>query len=117
LGGQRIGDERYKRKQIVGYRSADGEPCGIAGGKIGSEYEFKSNKVRNALFHDRYPLRSNLSFFTVTSKELNQGVGMISILNVIQQMKTLELGNIWYSPIVHFSKVNTEVVSNVKRNI
>jgi RimJ/RimL family protein N-acetyltransferase len=51
-----------------------------------------------------------MSFFTVISKELNQRVGMMSILNVIQQMKTLELGNIWYSPIVHFTKVNTEVV-------
>jgi RimJ/RimL family protein N-acetyltransferase len=53
---------------------------------------------------------TNMSFFTVISKELNQRVGMMSILNVIQQMKTLELGNIWYSPIVHFTKVNTEVV-------
>lgn len=53
---------------------------------------------------------TNVSFFTVTSKELNQRVGMMSILNVIPHMKTLELGNIWYSPIVHFSKVNTEVI-------
>ena len=52
----------------------------------------------------------NMSFFTVISKELNQRVGMMSILNVMPQMKTLELGNIWYSPIVHFTKVNTEVV-------
>jgi RimJ/RimL family protein N-acetyltransferase len=53
---------------------------------------------------------TNMSFFTVISKELNQRVGMMSICNIIPQMKTLELGNIWYSPIVHFSKVNTEVV-------
>jgi len=55
LGGQRIGDERYKRKQTAGHRSTGGEPCGSAGGKIGSGYEFKSNKVRNAIFHDRAP--------------------------------------------------------------
>ena len=53
---------------------------------------------------------TNMIFFTVTSKELNQRVGMMSILNIIPQMKTLELGNIWYSPAVHFTKVNTEVV-------
>ncbi len=53
---------------------------------------------------------TNMSFFTVISKALNQRVGMISILNITPQMKTLELGNIWYSPIVHFTKVNTEVV-------
>ena len=53
---------------------------------------------------------TNMSFFTVISKELNQRVGMLSIHNIIQQMRTLELGNIWYSPIVHFTKVNTEVV-------
>jgi hypothetical protein len=49
-----MGDERYKRKQTAGHRSTGGEPCSSAGRKIGSEYEFKSNKVRNALFHDRY---------------------------------------------------------------
>ena len=53
---------------------------------------------------------TTMHFFTVISKELNQCVGMMSIHNIIQQMKTLELGNIWYSPIVHFTKVNTEVV-------
>ena len=53
---------------------------------------------------------TNMDFFTVISKGLNQRVGMLSILNIVQQMKTLELGNIWYSPIVHFTKVNTEVV-------
>lgn len=53
---------------------------------------------------------TGMSFYTVISKALNQRVGMISILNINSQMKTLELGNIWYSPKVHFTKVNTEVV-------
>ena len=53
---------------------------------------------------------TNMSFFTVISNELNQRVGMMSILNVIEPMRTLELGNIWYSSIVHQTKVNTEVV-------
>jgi len=53
---------------------------------------------------------TNMSFFTVISNELNQRVGMMSILNVIEPMRTLEFGNIWYSPIVHHTKVNPEVV-------
>lgn len=53
---------------------------------------------------------TNMNFYTVISNELNQRVGMMSILNVVEPMRTLELGNIWYSPIVHFTKVNTEAV-------
>ncbi len=53
---------------------------------------------------------TDMLFFTVNSKELNQRVGMMSILNIVNQMRTLELGNIWYSPIVHHTKVNTEVI-------
>ena len=59
LGGPRIGDERYKRQQTAGYRSTGGEPCGCAGGKIGSGYEFKFNKVRNTIFHDHAPVLSH----------------------------------------------------------
>jgi hypothetical protein len=51
---------------------------------------------------------TNMIFSTVISKELNQRAGMMGIHNIIQQMKTLELGNIWYPPIVHFSKVSKE---------
>lgn len=53
---------------------------------------------------------TNMTFFTIISKELNQRVGMMSILNIVEPMRTLELGNIWYSTIVHRTKVNTEVV-------
>jgi len=53
---------------------------------------------------------TSMIFFTVTARKLNQRVGMMSILNIIPPMKTLELGNIWYAPVVHFSRVNTEVV-------
>lgn len=60
---------------------------------------------------------TNMSFFTVIAKELNQRAGMVSILNIIQPMRTLELGNIWYAPIVHHTKVNTEVVYLMLREI
>jgi RimJ/RimL family protein N-acetyltransferase len=53
---------------------------------------------------------SDMIFFTVLSKSLNQRVGMMSILNINQKMKTLELGNIWYAPVVHLTRVNTEVI-------
>jgi len=49
-------------------------------------------------------------FFTVFSNELNQRVGMVSFLNIVASMRTLELGNIWYSPPVHNTRVNTEVI-------
>jgi hypothetical protein len=47
---------------------------------------------------------TDMIFFTVTAKKLNQRVGMMSILNIIPPMKTLELGNIWYAPVVIFLK-------------
>jgi RimJ/RimL family protein N-acetyltransferase len=49
-------------------------------------------------------------FLTVRSKEHKQRVGVVSFLNIVAQMRTLELGNIWYSPIVHHTKVNTETI-------
>jgi RimJ/RimL family protein N-acetyltransferase len=49
-------------------------------------------------------------FFTVTSKDLNQRVGVVSYLNIVPRMRCLELGNIWYSPIVHHTRVNTETI-------
>ena len=49
-------------------------------------------------------------FLTVTSKELNQSVGVVSFLNILSRMRCLELGNIWYSPIAHQTKINTETI-------
>jgi len=53
---------------------------------------------------------TGMTFFTVVSKELDRRVGMLSILNAVLQMRTVELGNIWYAPRVHHTKINTEVV-------
>ena len=49
-------------------------------------------------------------FLTATSTEFNQCVGMISFLNIDAPMRSLELGNIWYSPIVHHTNINTETI-------
>ena len=49
-------------------------------------------------------------FLTVTSKELNQCVGVVSFLNILLPMRCLELGNTWYSRIVHHTKINTETI-------
>jgi RimJ/RimL family protein N-acetyltransferase len=49
-------------------------------------------------------------FLTVASKELNQRVGVVSFLNIVTPMRTLEVGNIWYAPIVQHTKVNTETI-------
>ena len=49
-------------------------------------------------------------FLTVSSRELNRRVGVVSFLNIVPRMRCLEVGNIWYSPIVHRTKVNTETI-------
>ena len=49
-------------------------------------------------------------FLTATSKALNQRVGVVSFLNIFPQMRSLELGNIWYSPVVHRTNINTEAI-------
>ena len=49
-------------------------------------------------------------FLTATSTDLNQCVGVVSFLNIVALMRSLEVGNIWYSPIVHHTKINTETV-------
>ncbi len=49
-------------------------------------------------------------FLTVRSNDLDQCVGIVSFLNINTGMRTLELGNIWYSPRVHHTQTNTETV-------
>ena len=49
-------------------------------------------------------------FFTVHHLESKQRVGMVSFLNIISDMRRLELGHIWYSPNSQRSNVNTEAV-------
>lgn len=49
-------------------------------------------------------------FLTATSTELNQCVGVVSFLNIVAPMRSLELGNIWYSPVVHHTNINTETL-------
>ena len=49
-------------------------------------------------------------FFTVHHLESKQRVGMISFLNIVPDMRRLELGHIWYSPDSQRSNVNTEAV-------
>jgi RimJ/RimL family protein N-acetyltransferase len=49
-------------------------------------------------------------FMTASSQEIKQCVGIVSFLNIVPPMRTIEIGNIWYSPLVHYSKINTEIV-------
>jgi RimJ/RimL family protein N-acetyltransferase len=48
-------------------------------------------------------------FYSVTSRSLEQRVGMVSIMNIVPEMGRAEIGHIWYSPLVQKSAVNTEV--------
>lgn len=52
---------------------------------------------------------SNQCFYTVFSKDLKRKVGMYAIMNVSTSNGRVELGNIWYSPLVQKTIVNTEV--------
>ena len=49
-------------------------------------------------------------FFTVHHLESKQRVGMVSFLNIVSDMRRLELGHIWYSPDSQRSNVNTEAI-------
>lgn len=49
-------------------------------------------------------------FFTVHHLESKQRIGMVSFLNIISDMRRLELGHIWYSPDFQRSNVNTEAM-------
>ena len=49
-------------------------------------------------------------FFTVHHRESKLRVGLVSFLNIISDMRRLELGHIWYSIDAQRSNVNTEAV-------
>ena len=49
-------------------------------------------------------------FFTVHHRESKQRIGMVSFLNIVSDMRRLELGHIWYSLDSQRSNVNTEAV-------
>ena len=49
-------------------------------------------------------------FFTVHHLESKQRIGMVSFLNIVSDMRRLELGHLWYSPDSQRSNVNTEAI-------
>ncbi|MDE0011561.1 MAG: GNAT family protein [Candidatus Poribacteria bacterium] len=49
-------------------------------------------------------------FLTVHHLKSKQRVGMVSFLNIVSDMRRLELGHIWYSPDSQRSNVNTEAI-------
>ncbi len=49
-------------------------------------------------------------FFTVHHLKSGHRVGMVSFLNIVSDMRRLELGHIWYSPDSQRSNVNTEAI-------
>ena len=49
-------------------------------------------------------------FFSVYHHESKQRVGMVSFLNIVSDMRRLELGHLWYSPDFQRSNVNTEAI-------
>ncbi len=49
-------------------------------------------------------------FFTVYHRKSKHRVGMVSFLNIVSDMRRLELGHIWYSLDAQRSSVNTEAI-------
>lgn len=49
-------------------------------------------------------------FFTVHHRKSKCRVGMVSFLNIVSDMRRLELGHIWYSLDAQRSNVNTEAI-------
>lgn len=49
-------------------------------------------------------------FFTVHDRERGRRVGMLSFMNVVPEMRRLEVGHIWYSPEAQRTRVNTEAL-------
>ena len=48
-------------------------------------------------------------YFSVTDKSRQQLVGMVGLLNIVPAHGRIEIGGIWFSPLVQKTKVNTEV--------
>ena len=49
-------------------------------------------------------------FFTVHHHESQRRVGMVSFVNIAEEMRRLEIGNIWYTPEAQRTQANTEAV-------
>ena len=49
-------------------------------------------------------------FFTVHHRKSKRRVGIVSFLNIVSDMRRLELGHIWYSLDAQRSNVNTEAI-------
>ncbi len=47
-------------------------------------------------------------FFTVHHLETQRRIGVVSFLNIVPEMRRLEIGHIWYAPPFQRSSVNTE---------
>jgi RimJ/RimL family protein N-acetyltransferase len=48
-------------------------------------------------------------YFSVLDKARQQRVGMAALLNIVPAHGRVEIGSIWYSPLVQKTRVNTEV--------
>ena len=73
------------------------------------QYMFSSPSESKEAFHKQLQnaVTNNVTF-TVIDKQSNQKIGMCSYLNVVPDMRRLELGSIWYTPRFHKTYANTE---------
>ncbi|HUF39225.1 MAG TPA: GNAT family protein [Anaerolineales bacterium] len=59
--------------------------------------------VERAVSHD--PM-----WFTVVDRSSETPIGMVSFMNIVPEMRRLELGHIWYGPQAQRTKINTETI-------
>jgi RimJ/RimL family protein N-acetyltransferase len=57
---------------------------------------------------ERCAASSDPLFLAAVEQSSGRRVGMVSFLNVVPEMRRLEIGNIWYATRVHRSRINTE---------
>lgn len=91
---------------------------GSAPGRVTEEFRALWRYLPKAAFDSRSAMREWLvsikdsadpMFYTVSSTELKRRIGMIALMNIVPEHGRAELGNIWYSPLVQKTKVNSEV--------
>ena len=70
---------------------------------------FADRQAMRAWMNDLAP-SSDPDYRVVDDLESGKPVGMVSFLNIERQHRTIELGNIWYTPAAQRSRVNTEAM-------
>jgi len=70
---------------------------------------FPDTAAMGAWLREIAPLADPL-FFTALDRQVDRPVGMVSFLAIAPEMRSLELGHIWYAPEAQRTSINTEAI-------